>query len=151
MFMLQASFILTLLPYVSTCIFKLNCKIYIKMWAVLVAANAALVRLNEAPFPVFFCVWSIKCYTNSNVLIVHFMSNALCNSDKKCACLPELYSRFNVLFIFLSHCKDSISAPYQTNTFRSFTQRRNLYLEEQRKVGVHYYLEIIWAVGQHSQ
>ncbi|KAI5096908.1 gamma-aminobutyric acid receptor subunit beta-4 isoform X1 [Silurus meridionalis] len=31
--------------------------------------------------------------------------------------------------------QDSISAPFQTNTLRSYTQRRNLYLEEQRKVG----------------
>lgn len=38
---------------------------------------------------------------------------------------------------FLSHRKDSISAPFQSNTLRSYTQRRNLYLEEQRKVGVH--------------
>ncbi|KAJ3589429.1 hypothetical protein NHX12_010274 [Muraenolepis orangiensis] len=39
--------------------------------------------------------------------------------------------------------QDSISAPYQTNTFRSFTQRRNLYLEEQRKVGVDAYGNIL--------
>lgn len=42
---------------------------------------------------------------------------------------------FSSLFFF--HCKDSIATPFQTNTLRSYTQRRNLYLEEQRKVGVH--------------
>nr|XP_057933404.1 gamma-aminobutyric acid receptor subunit beta-4 isoform X3 [Doryrhamphus excisus] len=39
--------------------------------------------------------------------------------------------------------QDSISVPFQTNTFRSFTQRRNLYLEEQRKVGVDAYGNIL--------
>ncbi|KAK7915841.1 hypothetical protein WMY93_011602 [Mugilogobius chulae] len=39
--------------------------------------------------------------------------------------------------------QDSISVPYQTNTFRSYTQRRNLYLEEQRKVGVDAYGNIL--------
>lgn len=73
------------------------------------------------------------------------VSDALCDLDKKkknnkkkmCFSAFEFDRHFNVLFAFLSHCKDSISVPFQTNTFRSFTQRRNLYLEEQRKVGVH--------------
>ncbi|KAF4077702.1 hypothetical protein AMELA_G00210990 [Ameiurus melas] len=39
--------------------------------------------------------------------------------------------------------QDSISAPFQTNTLRSYTQRRNLYLEEQRKVGVDAYGNIL--------
>lgn len=53
-------------------------------------------------------------------------------------------------FFFLSHCKDSISVPFQTNTFRSFTQRRNLYLEEQRKVGVHVFSNHISCRPAHA-
>ncbi|XP_023843664.1 gamma-aminobutyric acid receptor subunit beta-4 [Salvelinus sp. IW2-2015] len=39
--------------------------------------------------------------------------------------------------------QDSIATPFQTNTLRSYTQRRNLYLEEQRKVGVDAYGNIL--------
>ncbi|XP_058857182.1 gamma-aminobutyric acid receptor subunit beta-4 isoform X1 [Acipenser ruthenus] len=39
--------------------------------------------------------------------------------------------------------QESISAQYQTNTIRSYSQRRNLYLEEQRKVGVDPYGNIL--------
>lgn len=86
--------------------------------------------------PPVFCVWSTKCYAYSKLFLLT-LCPMHCVILRKCAYLPVFYSRFNVLFIFLSHCKDSISVPFQTNTFRSFTQRRNLYLEEQRKVGVH--------------
>lgn len=86
--------------------------------------------------PPVFCVWSTKCYAYSKLFLLT-LCPMHCVILRKCAYVPVFYSHFNVLFIFLSHCKDSISVPFQTNTFRSFTQRRNLYLEEQRKVGVH--------------
>lgn len=105
---------------------------------ILTLTNAETVRLNEAPpCCVCVCVCEIRQYMLIQVFPVDIMSLINCVFLRKCAYLPEFYSRFNVLFIFLSHCKDSISVPFQTNTFRSFTQRRNLYLEEQRKVGVH--------------
>lgn len=79
------------------------------------------------------CVSSIYMPTETltRCLKIHWVT------EKNVLFCLKFDSRFNVLFIFLSHCKDSISVPFQTNTFRSFTQRRNLYLEEQRKVGVH--------------
>ncbi|MBN3303409.1 GBRB4 protein, partial [Amia calva] len=51
----------------------------------------------------------------------------------------EQIGLLTVLFLFQSEIQkmDSISVPYQSNTIRSYSQRRNLYLEEQRKVGVH--------------
>lgn len=75
------------------------------------------------------------------VPVLNDLSYAFCDFfDRNKTCFTLCQYCIGVLMFssfFLSHCKDSISAPYQTNTFRSFTQRRNLYLEEQRKVGVH--------------
>lgn len=97
------------------------------------------VRVNEVtPLSLIYRLISAVCgilcsYSEPLLLTLH------CVTLKRIMCFFafEFYRHFNVLFAFLSHCKDSISVPFQTNTFRSFTQRRNLYLEEQRKVGVH--------------
>lgn len=73
------------------------------------------------------------------LFLFHPYIYALLYSSKNCCLIVRVYMGVLTFssFFFLSHCKDSISAPFQSNTLRSYTQRRNLYLEEQRKVGVH--------------